>query len=218
MLKRIACISMVALLGFGCGDDGDTPTPDAAPVGPDASTADAPTADAPTADAPPRTAGTCEAYCTAVTSNCQAPDNQYADKSACLDYCGNASGWEPGYEDDTGGNTIGCRTHHANAAADGEAATRCSYAGPSGANTCGNWCDVYCGTVLNNCVGDNVLYGDEAECQAACADFANTGTPGDTDGNTVQCRIYHAGAAADAPGTSCTEAGASSTACAAGLN
>ena len=43
MLKRIVCISMLALLGFGCGDDDDTqPTPDATTTVYDAPTLDAP--------------------------------------------------------------------------------------------------------------------------------------------------------------------------------
>jgi hypothetical protein len=65
---------------------------------------------------------------------------------------------------------------------------------------------VYCGTVLNNCVGDNEVYADLATCQTACADLADTGAPGDQDGDTVQCRIYHAGAAAGDPATHCPHA------------
>jgi len=68
-------------------------------------------------------------------------------------------------------------------------------------------CDTYCGLVQTHCSGDDALYADDDACQAACAAFATTGSDGDTTGDTLQCRTYHAGAAADDAATHCPHAG-----------
>ena len=67
-------------------------------------------------------------------------------------------------------------------------------------------CDGYCATITSNCTGQFTQYGSPEMCLATCAAFA-PGAPGDTSGNTLACRIYHAGAAADADDTHCTHAG-----------
>ncbi len=67
-------------------------------------------------------------------------------------------------------------------------------------------CDGYCATIETNCAGQFAQYGTPQMCQGACAAFA-PGTPGATDGNSLACRTYHAGAAAMADDVHCGHAG-----------
>ena len=137
-------------------------------------------------------AADCDTYCTNVMANCAGPDAQYGSEAECTDYCNNASGFS-----EDGDNSVACR----NAAA---LASDCDTAGPTGNNSCGSWCEVYCALAGNNCGGDNSLYNNDMECLTACADFDDGGTPGDVQFDTVQCRIYHLGAPAAAdPGLHC---------------
>jgi len=82
----------------------------------------------------------------------------------------------------------------------------------SGGNTGGGGsapaptCADYCGDIQANCTGNNAQYSSEAICLATCAAFP-LGTSADTMGNTLGCRIYHAGAAASDAATHCTHAG-----------
>jgi hypothetical protein len=57
-----------------------------------------------------------------------------------------------------------------------------------------------------NCTGSNAEYVDSATCLAMCGAFA-AGTAGDTSGDTLACRTYHAGAAATNPTFHCPHAG-----------
>jgi hypothetical protein len=69
-------------------------------------------------------------------------------------------------------------------------------------------CDSYCDVITANCSGDNAIYLDRAQCVAFCNDIAwPQGDVGDMDGNTLECRIYHAGVAADDPVFHCPHAG-----------
>lgn len=56
-------------------------------------------------------------------------------------------------------------------------------------------CASYCTTIQMNCMGANAQYPDVGHCMAACASF-DVGTTGQATGNTLGCRIYHAGAPA----------------------
>jgi hypothetical protein len=67
-------------------------------------------------------------------------------------------------------------------------------------------CDQYCDAIMANCTGANVAYADKAACKSACASLPATGMDGDMSGNTVQCRIYHAGVAKTDPATHCPHA------------
>ena len=58
-------------------------------------------------------------------------------------------------------------------------------------------CEEYCHLALENCTGDDALFADEDECMTACADLDDTGSEGDTSGDTVQCRITHLQVSAD---------------------
>ena len=143
------------------------------------------------------TAPTCAAYCAAVTTNCTGEFAQYTDEAACLAYCGTWAQLPVGAQTDTDGNTVGCRTYHAGVAgsAAGMDAVHCVHAGPSGGDVCGSWCENYCHLSATNCTGGNELYSDDASCTAACGGFGDTGDAGATDGDSVQCRIYHLGVA-----------------------
>jgi len=67
-------------------------------------------------------------------------------------------------------------------------------------------CATYCSDVMTNCTGSNAQYTAMANCMGACATFP-MGTGSDTGGNTLGCRIYHAGNAATDPTTHCVHAG-----------
>lgn len=70
-------------------------------------------------------------------------------------------------------------------------------------------CSTYCTEIQHNCTDGNLQYMDAAECMTACASFdAETGTVADMAGNTLGCRIYHAGAPSlMAAATHCPHAG-----------
>lgn len=76
--------------------------------------------------------------------------------------------------------------------------------GPSTA-TCGT----YCAAIAASCTAANAQYPDTAACLLACSDFPTDGEDGATAGDNIQCRIYHAGAAATDAATHCSHAGAS---------
>lgn len=72
-------------------------------------------------------------------------------------------------------------------------------------------CTTYCNEIETNCTGLNAQYPTLAQCTATCAKF----TPGaltDTAGDTLGCRIYHAGApSARTPTIHCVHAGPAGT-------
>lgn len=61
-------------------------------------------------------------------------------------------------------------------------------------------CNHYCNIVMSGCTPDagTAQYASQAECLAMCAKLP-VGTAGDTTGNTLGCRLYHAGVAASSP-------------------
>lgn len=154
----------------------------------------------------------CSAYCDAITTNCTGTANeQYKNKGACISTCQNKLAWPAGVATATSGNTVGCRTYHATAAA-GNATLHCPHAGPTGAATCGGLCENYCYIAARYCTGGNKLYNDDAACMTACAGFATTGTQGATGGNSLQCRLYHVNAAGGDPALHCPHSGVTPTA------
>lgn len=80
-------------------------------------------------------------------------------------------------------------------------------AGPS------DLCNQYCDLVMANCQDANKLYESADECLSACETIPDTGEDGATSGNSIQCRIYHAGdsAAGAEPATHCPHAGENPT-------
>ncbi len=155
-------------------------------------------------------------YCGLMASACTAAgDVQYSGLTGtCEAYCA-ANPWPEGVHGTTG-NTLACRIDHANnaLAASGAARTlHCGHAGPSGGNLCGSWCENYCALATRNCSAYLTVaqmgFTDTATCLTACAAFPTTGTINGA-GNNVQCRIYHAGAAASAALPHCGHAAVTS--------
>ncbi len=189
-----AALACCALAAAGCGDDTTA-----------SSTGDMSVAQDLAGGATP----TCAAYCAKIAMNCTAAGDggsnaQYLDSASCMSYCTTAAAWPAGMTGDLTGNTIGCRTYHAGAAA-ADPVLHCPHAGPTGGNVCGSWCDNYCQLMAKNCTGANVVY-DAATCVTKCATIPTSGHVNDTTGNSVQCRIYHLGAAASDPATHCPHA------------
>lgn len=73
---------------------------------------------------------------------------------------------------------------------------------PTAAQTCAN----YCSTITTNCSGALTQYSTASDCMNTCMHFP-AGTASDQAGNTLGCRIYHAGVAANAPDVHCRHAG-----------
>jgi hypothetical protein len=69
-------------------------------------------------------------------------------------------------------------------------------------------CTEYCTKIAANCTADagQLQYASTAVCMAVCTSFP-AGTAADTAGNTLGCRVYHAGAAASDAVTHCNHAG-----------
>ena len=164
-------------------------------------------------------AAACMAYCTTITTNCGPTDagtnTQYADVAACNKACLTQYGWAAGKMGDTSGDTVACRAYHAEAAK-GNAVVHCPHAGPSGGNTCGTWCEVFCDLHARNCPGNLAIFADRGACMTACGAMPTSGKPNDTSGDTIQCRIYHLGVAgtdATAAMTHCPHGKSPSAAC-----
>lgn len=63
-------------------------------------------------------------------------------------------------------------------------------------------CEAYCTAITANCTGMNAVYASVAECMSVCGDITwadgdDVTESGPIDGNTLACRQYHAGVAAD---------------------
>jgi hypothetical protein len=76
-----------------------------------------------------------------------------------------------------------------------------------------NSCQAYCATMQTNCRGANQAYTSTATCQAMCATF-ETGVEGETNKDSLACRITQAKQTATDPATNCPKAGALATSCA----
>jgi hypothetical protein len=142
----------------------------------------------------------CSTYCDTVMANCPAPAQQYVSKAVCMKICARL---DPGQPGDDSGNTINCRLHYAESAATaGEVADNCSAAGPGGAQqgvttVCGSYCEGLCRIALDTCKGAERVFNSVSECVSSCAGIPDLGDYNDTitDGNSVQCRLYHVSAA-----------------------
>lgn len=183
----------------------------------------------------------CEPYCRTVMSACITSDTaQFSSVAQCMAVCkafNNADHW--GDEINMVGaittssvdytsNTLACRAYHADVAIT-TPDPHCAHAGALGGGVCSlydsadplvNIYNSFCvGMDGSNadgfCTGSNEQYADAATCVAAArmwkmGDF--TGIP-DTRGNSLACRVYHAGVAsvAAAAALHCPHAGAMGT-------
>lgn len=147
------------------------------------------TADRSEPDSAPAVSAACRNYCTAIMANCTGTNKQYPDNARCLAVCSHSAGFAAGTTGDTTSNTVACRSHYATQATQ-DPAINCPRAGAQGGNTCGSWCDVYCYLEDRNCEGTLAsIHPSIEKCQAACVSLPKDGKPGDTAGNSVQCRM-----------------------------
>ena len=102
---------------------------------------------------------------------------------------------ELGEAGDTDVNTLHCRFHQAESARDtGEPEVHCPAAGLGGNDVCGSNCDGFCHAMLLTCTP---AFDTLTDCMVDCADVPDLGTNSADiqSGNSVQCRIWHVGAA-----------------------
>jgi hypothetical protein len=158
----------------------------------------------------------CNSYCTQVMASCTGDLAQYTSLHNCQAVCGRLP---PGMVGDDQVNTVQCRLHQAQLAADlsqPDKAIACPGAGPGGNGLCGTNCEGACTIITQSCTGDNVQYnGDIASCEAECATLPDQETFNSTmmsmsEGTSVQCRLWHASAAAEAGFPHCRHAAGAS--------
>ncbi len=161
----------------------------------------------------PASADLCKSYCATVTDNCKDANAQYKDLAECESNCKDWQKLDAGQAGAKDGNSVQCRVYHAGAAKDtGKPEVHCEHSGKTGGNVCGSWCDNYCHLAMTACTGTNKLFDTNEACMTECAKYPATGKSGDTGGNTVQCRIYHAGVASQSSDNAtkhCSHAGIS---------
>jgi len=109
-----------------------------------------------------------------------------------------------------GNGTGGSAMATGGAGAGGAGGSAMAAAGAAGAPGAvpGSLCQRYCDTVASACAGAFEQYASPAACQAVC-ELLDPGTPGDTDGNSVECRLTRAQLAdtTGEPGNYCFSAG-----------
>lgn len=189
-----------------------TTTTDPVTTDPVTTTTDPATTDPVTTDATTTTTTgdpvelTCQNYCGLYASGCS-DFSEYANEQECLAQCAQ---WPLGIAGETAGDSLGCRLYHVGVANQTDPDVHCPHAGPTGDGVCvaadAPQCQNYCATYLKNCVDKLNLYKDEADCLGQCAAWY-PGKDGDTTGDTVGCREYHAGVALGDPVTHCPHAG-----------
>lgn len=150
-----------------------------------------------------KTSGLCRSYCADVQANCKAPKlDAYKSEDDCLAMCASLP---PGSDKptETKGNTVSCRAHYAKEAASSERDTMfCPAAAPGGGSpgvtpSCGSNCDGYCSLFEDIC-GDL----GQKDCLNKCRAIPDNGGYSAANdylgGDTLQCRIAHLNAAAQA--------------------
>lgn len=153
----------------------------------------------------------CEEYCDLLEAGCVEGNIQYVSRRACRDVCAALPRGEDG---DTIGNTLHCRLTNARGVAS-EPDFQCSIAGPAGVtqdNTgCGAICEGYCSLMESICRPEfDILFRSAAECLSVCEGYGRvvdeSFSATFTQGDTVECRIYHLGAAGEFPSVHCEHA------------
>ena len=159
----------------------------------------------------------CDNYCELASQSCVADNAIFESNEECMTACAEFD--TEGKINDSQGNTVQCRLNYLGAPAFGDPETNCPEGSPEDTEACAgdNLCQEYCATMDVNCIGEFSQFADMAECMANCPGFPTDGEEGAKTGDSVQCRLYHAGAALDEPSVHCPSAGASGgTLCVAG--
>ncbi|MEZ4470189.1 MAG: hypothetical protein R3F60_05170 [bacterium] len=144
----------------------------------------------------------CDVYCDRYMENCP---GFYEDVEACQAFC--ALFPTDGEPNAVSGNNVQCRIYHGNLPALADPDLHCAHGSLTGGDVCGSYCEVYCDNITSQCDGES-QYPDRDSCLATCESFPHDGLDSDTDGNSVQCRIYHASLPASVqPDLHCAHAG-----------
>lgn len=148
----------------------------------------------------------CDKYCSEIMELCTGDLEQYRDMRQCLTVCEMFPRGELTAE--TNDNTVACRLRYASKsryASGTEHAAYCRQAGPGGDGRCGSNCEGYCTLMEGVCTPEEAgiyRFEDNASCMAACAALPVSSVPYSTanvelsDGDHVQCRIFHVTSAA----------------------
>jgi hypothetical protein len=146
----------------------------------------------------------CETYCETVMDNCTGDLAVYPGVEVCLELCATLPEGDP---EDPEGNSVACRLRQAQAAGDTqEPEEHCPVAGLGGGDVCGENCPAFCGAMLETCPGE---YATNAACLDDCESLEDLGgfsLEADDAGATVQCRIWHIGAATELVDPHCRHA------------
>jgi hypothetical protein len=148
----------------------------------------------------------CETYCTEVMELCTGNLKQYRDLRQCEKICGLLPEGEVGSSANE--NTAACRLRYASKgryAAGTELEAYCRQAGPGGDGKCGSNCEGYCSLTMSVCTDESAgiyHFDDVGECLQTCEalpvsplTYTTTGTEV-SDGDHVQCRLFHVTSAA----------------------
>jgi hypothetical protein len=157
------------------------------------------------AGAGPEPVSMCETYCAQITQSCSGTMEQYVDVQQCEKVCAYLP---QGTLGETTGNTVACRLKQAadaRYAAGTERGLICRRAGPGGDGVCGSNCEGFCSLMAGVCTAeDSPLYrfANTEACMATCSALPDGEVPYSTsneavsDGNSVQCRLFHVNSAA----------------------
>jgi len=153
----------------------------------------------------------CSAYCDEMASSCGDQQSQYADEFQCLAVCNHLPAGTLG---DPTGNTVSCRLARAAAAAtasENDLEFFCREAGPGGDGACGAPCESFCSLMMAVCPPTHTAfsYPDVDACLGDCEALPQVPYAyGDQvlSGNTVQCRTFYAGFAAQGASAECERA------------
>lgn len=153
-------------------------------------------------------ASLCDEYCQIVEATCTDDQDQWFSSTLCLLHCELLPQGERG---DQVGNTVGCRLFNAERAqVNGEFAIHCPRAGPGGDGVCGSNCESYCTVMQQACAAEftedhNGIVDCIDDCTANVPDLGGYNAS-IQEGNSIQCRLYHLGAATDDPDQHCEHA------------
>jgi hypothetical protein len=145
----------------------------------------------------------CETYCNTVQANCTDEFQVYVSKDICLALCATM---DEGDEGDTEEDTVHCRLNQARSAgATLEPLDHCPNAGLGGGDVCGANCDALCRAMATACEGE---WASNTQCLDDCEGLVDLGTYNTSmsEGVSVQCRLWHVGAATQDPDPHCSHA------------
>jgi hypothetical protein len=158
----------------------------------------------------------CDQYCQAVMNACTGVNAEYTSLAVCQSICAQL---EPGFVGGAPADTVACRQAHA-LMASSDPATQCPAAGPLGIGDCQpDRCQSFCQLDLALCADAGPPYTDFTQCHTQCPGYTYLPDAGDiatTNGNTLNCRIYHlesAYAGGALVGVHCPHTGQISTTC-----